>query len=676
MLDSLSIKAKVITGFSLSTLIIIIVGMLGFSGIKQLSENLAFIVGPTWDTADGAMEGIIGIEAEMLAVEKILQGQHYDEGLKNLKKGKVTADTAIEKLTRAGLIEQSQIEILLSKKQNYERQLQEILNKYKHFAKTKFEFDNHTESFVILSEEMEAIGDAAIEVFKKAPLEVHSWESGIKQHWQAADGSMQSSIGMLSSLYHMGRLINQSEEFNTGKQQIEAALALQKSAAKEMLSTGYFDVAADAKWGNKNYSTVYTEYNTKYRTLITALIDATHDFQKTHTDYINTSKILLALLEEFEKSGAEIVAHEVDIITKIQQETENSMMFTVIFGVIAAIIFSYLLLRAILIPLTTITNRLKDIAHGDGDLTQRIDIRSQDEIGVLASEFDRFIDNIHNLVKQVSTRSSSMEASMNNMQSIAEETSDKVAQQQEQTDMIASSITQMSSAGREIANNTVQAATAANEAEDLSQQAQKTVGEAISTINVLSGEIQDAASVISNLEDEVNQIVSVLNVIVGIAEQTNLLALNAAIEAARAGEHGRGFAVVADEVRGLASRTQQSTEEIQQMIERLKTGSQQAVEVMARSSDQSLSTVQQSEVVQQALNQISASVAQINEINQLVASASEEQSCVSEEMNTSIQQIVEVAQLTSQGMEETSSSCNEALAHNKELTNLVDNFKV
>jgi len=672
----MSIKNKIIAGFTLTTLLVIGVGLIGFNGIKQLSENLSFIVGPAWDTADGAMEGTIGLSAEMIAVEKILKGYSFEEGVRAVNEGQEVADEAIGRLLNAGLMDQNEVDALLAQKDEYESLLDQTLTSYQNFDRIRDEFDQHVEDFVRLGEEMEEIGDSAVEEFEQNPDQPYTWNGAIQQRWQAADGGMEANIGLLWGLYHVGRMITKPEIFNESQIQIKEAIAFQEEASTEMLQTGRFDVNAGSAWGNQSYATVYSEYFKEYRALVDKLIAATKSFQELHSEYIRSSGSMLDLLSSFEENGDATVENEVAKIQAVQTASNSMMLLAIVVGTIAAIVFAVLLIRAVLIPLHTIAKRLKDVARGEGDLTRRIQMDSNDEIGRLAREFDYFLGHIHELVSEVVSKSEGMHASMVNMRSIAQETSEKVGEQQEQTDMIATAITEMSATGRDIAKNTETAAEAASEATDVSHSAQGTVSQAIQTIGTLSEEIDGATQVIAGLESDVNQIVNVLDVIVGIAEQTNLLALNAAIEAARAGEQGRGFAVVADEVRGLAGRTQNSAAEIQQMIDRLKNSSQKAVDVMQRSNAQSQTTVTQGQEIDHALAQILDAVSRINEINHLVASASEEQSCVGEEMNENIQRIVDIARETSEGMQRTYSTCGQALNENEELTKLVKRFKV
>ncbi|HKK57094.1 methyl-accepting chemotaxis protein, partial [Marinobacter sp.] len=327
-------------------------------------------------------------------------------------------------------------------------------------------------------------------------------------------------------------------------------------------------------------------------------------------------------------------------------------------------------------PIREVINRIKNIAQGDGDLTQRMEVRSQDEMGQLATEFNVFIDNIHGIVKQVSTNCADMANSMQRMLSTTIAASEKVTEQSEQTDQIATAFNEMSSTSRDISTNTNSASESANNAKGVSDEAKGVVDNAIQSINKLANEIEEASTVIMSLEQDVREIVSVLTVIQGIAEQTNLLALNAAIEAARAGEQGRGFAVVADEVRSLASKTQDSTEEIRVMIDRLQQGSTKAVDVMQQSKTRGQETVEHSENVSRSLADMSSLITQINDLNTQIASASEQQTAVSEDMNESVQGILVIADEVNSGISDSSRLCEELTAKTKELSDLVDRFKV
>ena len=320
----------------------------------------------------------------------------------------------------------------------------------------------------------------------------------------------------------------------------------------------------------------------------------------------------------------------------------------VIFGIVG-VVLSNTFLR----PLQQIKDNLDDIAAGEGDLTRRLPINGDDELGQLAGSFNRFVEKIHGLVRQIVDMTGQLTELVGQVSAQTQRSEEAMERQRHETDQVATAINEMSAAAHEVAQSAQGAAEAAQKTDTEGQAAKHVVDGSIERIHTLVQDIRDSGVSLDTLQKDVSSIVSVLDVIRSIAEQTNLLALNAAIEAARAGEAGRGFAVVADEVRALASRTQQSTQEIQGMIDRLQKGTQDAVTAMRRSSDAGDVTSEQANRAGTSLDAIAQLIATINAMNAQIASAAEEQTAVAEEINRSVHKIAvavdSVADETQQG---------------------------
>ncbi|MCU0121373.1 methyl-accepting chemotaxis protein [Pseudomonas sp. B2M1-30] len=327
---------------------------------------------------------------------------------------------------------------------------------------------------------------------------------------------------------------------------------------------------------------------------------------------------------------------------QVQERMQGVVLSIVGVAVVVLLVIAaagLLLANTILRPLHLMKANLDDIAAGEGDLTRRLAITSQDELGDLAGSFNRFVDKIHGLVRQISEMTTQLTGLVTQVSDQAQRSDQAMERQRHETDQVATAINEMSAAAQEVAKSAQNAAVAARQTDEEGQAAKRVVAGSIQQIHALVDDIRNSGVSLDSLQQDVSSIVGVLGVIRSIAEQTNLLALNAAIEAARAGEAGRGFAVVADEVRALASRTQISTQEIQGMIDRLQAGTQSAVDAMRRSSEAGDGTSAQANQAGASLDAMAELIATINSMNAQIASAAEEQTAVAEEINRSVHQI-------------------------------------
>ncbi|WP_024596719.1 MULTISPECIES: methyl-accepting chemotaxis protein [unclassified Pseudoalteromonas] len=377
----------------------------------------------------------------------------------------------------------------------------------------------------------------------------------------------------------------------------------------------------------------------------------------------------------------ELVKQASDVAFKLQQGVRSDVDSANLWTWVGMIIATLLAIAIAIITVSRITkplaevNRILDIV-ASGDMTQRLDDSAKDEFGELSKSCNTLIDSLRSLIKGIISRSTQLAAASEQTSAITSESSQAIRNQQAQVEQAATATTEMSSTSQTVSNSAQQALSEIKNADKEAERVKGISNNNKATIEQLAREVDDASQVINKLHQDSASIGSILDVIRGIADQTNLLALNAAIEAARAGEYGRGFAVVADEVRSLASKTQESTQEIQSMIESLQTGAEAAVTAMSKGKQRAVSCVEQTDLASSALDSITFAVSQAHDVSEEISTAALEQQQVAQEISERLESIVAIAEQTAEGANQTNISSSEVAKLAEELRLSVDEFKV
>ncbi len=393
-------------------------------------------------------------------------------------------------------------------------------------------------------------------------------------------------------------------------------------------------------------------------------------------NYRGTDCLMCHMVPEDSVVGAVRISYSLEELDKqVQRNFWTSALIQAVLLVLGLAVIIAIVRRVVIGRVHALRRTMEDMTRDD-DLSHTVSIGANDEIGAMGHAFNQMITKFRHSLQAVADVTGRLGRVTDEVSSVADNTLQQVMQQRTETDMVASAMNEMSATVQEVAGNAARTAQASQNADDEARQGVSVASEASQAIGLLIEEIEQAAQVVGRVQADSSSISEVLGVITSIAEQTNLLALNAAIEAARAGEQGRGFAVVADEVRTLASRTQNSTEEIQQMIQRLHAAVADAVKAMEVARQRAAHSVGHVENAAQSLNSIAAEVSGINDMNLQIAAAAEEQSAVAEEINRNIATISQIADNTSQGAAGTHEQSEALVELALELRRLVSQFRL
>lgn len=402
------------------------------------------------------------------------------------------------------------------------------------------------------------------------------------------------------------------------------------------------------------------------------LIDTRNDLISNTLDRIGRS-----VANNAERTNKSVITDMDRLGTEVKNSTSNSIRLTLLLSLAAVVlgsVASYVLTISITRPISQAVAAARQLAQGD--LTIEIQSRNKDETGILIDSIQETASNLRNMVTTISSASIELATASEELAVVTEQSSLGVVQQQSETDSVATAMNEMTTTVNDVAQNAARAADAANRADSQANISRDEVEKTIIAISALADRVNESSEKLGDVVLETANIVKILDVIRGIADQTNLLALNAAIEAARAGEQGRGFAVVADEVRTLAQRTQLSTQEIQNIIEQLQAGTQSTVLVMQQGKDQAALSVEQANKTGNALAVITQAVRVINDMNIQIASASEQQTSVADEINQNVLNVKRIAEENAVSANQTKGSTIEIAQLSEQLKLMVNQFKV
>lgn len=614
------VKTKILVTFSVVGILVTALGIWTIKTMYSSSSGLSYIVGPAWDTADGAMETTIQIEAQMLAVNRLILGEDSQRVEQILNTAITEVDTSSSRMIEAGLLSAAQTQQFSQFNSQYQQSRNALITSYKNYIETKKSYDKATQVLVDFGEKLEALGDSAVEELEREPNRSITWQSDVKERWQAADGGMESNIGLLWKLYYTQRLLDGQDDATQIKA-IEQAIEFQKQANSEMFSTGRFTISAGEEWKNASYEEVFSQLNSQHEQAMMAVIESYRNYRQIYQEYTVTSLALLDFVAELEELADSKVEQQAVLILDEQAWAISSFKVLIIIALLVLLLLGWILVNQILSPIQRLQERVTDISEGNGDLTLRVNITTQDEFGELGKSFDKFIDKIQNLIADITQSINLAKTAAVDLSATFKVTAEAVNKQTFEVNTISHATTEMTAISSQVTSGAREISQSVLNIDKNAQSTLSNVRQAAQSVNELVAEVTQGTETINSLKNHVTSIEPVLADINGIAEQTNLLALNAAIEAARAGEQGRGFAVVADEVRSLATRTQGSTNTIQQSITQLRSSADESVRVINNSMSKGTQTTEITSQAEESLHQVAVEISRLTEMNQQTSDA-------------------------------------------------------
>ncbi|RNE64961.1 methyl-accepting chemotaxis protein [Vibrio cholerae] len=614
------VKTKILVTFSVVGILVTALGIWTIKTMYSSSSGLSYIVGPAWDTADGAMETTIQIEAQMLAVNRLILGEDSQRVEQILNTAITEVDTSSSRMIEAGLLSAAQTQQFSQFNSQYQQSRNALITSYKNYIETKKSYDKATQVLVDFGEKLEILGDSAVEELEREPNRNITWQSDVMERWQAADGGMESNIGLLWKLYYTQRLLDGQDDATQIKA-IEQAIEFQKQANNEMFSTGRFTISAGEEWKNASYEEVFSQLNSQHEQAMMAVIESYRNYRQIYQEYTVTSLALLDFIAELEELADSKVEQQAVLILDGQAWAISSFKVLIIIALLVLLLLGWILVNQILSPIQRLQERVTDISEGNGDLTLRVNITTQDEFGELGKSFDKFIEKIQNLIADITQSTNLAKTAAVDLSATFKVTAEAVNKQTFEVNTISNATTAMTAISSQVISGAREISQSVLNIDKNAQSTLSNVRQAAQSVNELVAEVTQGTETINSLKNHVTSIEPVLADINGIAEQTNLLALNAAIEAARAGEQGRGFAVVADEVRSLATRTQGSTNTIQQSITQLRSSADESVRVINNSMLKGTQTTEITSQAEESLHQVAIEISRLTQMNQQTSDA-------------------------------------------------------
>lgn len=668
----LTVALRVIGGFSIISLLLLIIGATSYSSLNDINSSTAEVN----NVSIPALENSALMKSEFVIMSRLSLEAYYSNSLTDI--ANVKKEFASEKQRYDAASEQ--LQRVVQQQPSLSAAAEQVSQAYNSFIPVTSRLFQQLENSLSLGESLNSkLSELEMSADDMASLildftDVRDVKRRFPDSYQAAT-SIETGINIL----------------------VSNVVDLVRTPSEATATTISNEIAFRLKDLNTQFATIETETAGQVNLVsdlaekvqeINALLDGNNSLPALKTRRLQSVKEATELLASAEQQTSNAISSLDQLLAQARSAAEDiqrtaaddvsdaitTIFIVVVVSILLSIIIAYFTVRSISRPLAEVNQILGVVASGD--LTQKLDAHAQDEFGELARNCNQVIGNLQQLIQGIISRSTQLAAASEQTSAITVQTTQAIREQKSQVTQAATATTEMSSTAQGVLQSSNDAVAEIKNADNEAERVKGISLENKATILQLSREVDQASEVINKLHKDSASIGSILDVIRGIAEQTNLLALNAAIEAARAGEQGRGFAVVADEVRSLASKTQASTQEIQAMIQVLQSGAHAAVEAMNKGKKQAENCVAQTEVATKALDSITHAVHLAHDMSEQISDAAKEQNQVSHEISNLLESIVAIAEETASGAEQTSESSHEVARLAEELRLSVEQFKV